>query len=98
MVLTYTCRLAKVSKRASNVMKLAQENEKLKADLKALTDRLEAAEKKRIALAARRKKEQEDKEAALAGEQVDEEAAPAPARERSAIEGTKVVDVVMQTS
>lgn len=36
----------KIQKRASNVMKLAQETEKLKAELKALTDRLEAAEER----------------------------------------------------
>ncbi|KAF8201439.1 hypothetical protein BJ912DRAFT_920971 [Pholiota molesta] len=43
----------KIQKRASNVMKLAQENEKLKAELKAMTDRLEAAER-----AAERRREQ----------------------------------------
>jgi hypothetical protein len=32
-------------------MKLAQENEKLKAELKAMSDRLEAAERKRLELA-----------------------------------------------
>ncbi|KAJ7172532.1 hypothetical protein C8R46DRAFT_1216345 [Mycena filopes] len=42
---------AKVNKRASNVLKLSQENEKLKAELKAMTDRLEAAEKRREMLA-----------------------------------------------
>ena len=36
----------KIQKRASNVMKLAQENKNLEAELKALTDRLEAAEKR----------------------------------------------------
>nr|GAT58732.1 predicted protein [Mycena chlorophos] len=41
----------KVQKRASSVMKLTQENEKLKAELKAMTDRLEAAERRRLALA-----------------------------------------------
>ncbi|KAJ7097978.1 hypothetical protein B0H15DRAFT_823669 [Mycena belliarum] len=41
----------KVQKRASNVLKLSQENEKLKAELKAMTDRLEAAEKRREQLA-----------------------------------------------
>ncbi|KAJ7685132.1 hypothetical protein DFH06DRAFT_1157550 [Mycena polygramma] len=41
----------KVKKRASNVLKLSQENEKLKAELKAMTDRLEAAEKRREQLA-----------------------------------------------
>jgi len=38
---------AKVHKRASNVLKLAQENEKLKEELKMMSDRLEAAERKR---------------------------------------------------
>ncbi|KIM87011.1 hypothetical protein PILCRDRAFT_294915 [Piloderma croceum F 1598] len=42
---------AKVQKRASNVLKLAQENEKLKMELKAMSDRLEAAERRREELA-----------------------------------------------
>ncbi|KAI0027689.1 hypothetical protein K488DRAFT_90560 [Vararia minispora EC-137] len=41
---------AKVQKRASNVLKLSEENEKLKAELKAMSDRLEAAERRRIEL------------------------------------------------
>ncbi|KAJ7156028.1 hypothetical protein C8R43DRAFT_998918 [Mycena crocata] len=41
----------KVKKRASNVLKLSQENEKLKAELKAMSDRLEAAERRREQLA-----------------------------------------------
>ncbi|KAH7924594.1 hypothetical protein BV22DRAFT_1195843 [Leucogyrophana mollusca] len=40
----------KVMKRASNVMKLTQENEKLKEELRAMTARLEAAERKRLEL------------------------------------------------
>lgn len=48
----------KVKKRASNVQKLAEENEKLKAELKAMTDRLEAAERKRAQLAQKRNKQQ----------------------------------------
>jgi len=44
------CVQEKIQKRASNVMKLAQENEKLKEELKAMTDRLEAAERRRKAL------------------------------------------------
>ncbi|KAG6903227.1 hypothetical protein C0995_002770 [Termitomyces sp. Mi166 len=43
----------KIQKRASNVMKLSQENEKLKAELKAMTDRLERAERRRDELARR---------------------------------------------
>lgn len=43
----------KVQKRASNVMKLTQENEKLKEELRAMTARLEAAERKRQELASR---------------------------------------------
>ncbi|OAX38650.1 hypothetical protein K503DRAFT_146662 [Rhizopogon vinicolor AM-OR11-026] len=43
----------KVQKRASNVMKLTQENEKLKEELKAMTARLEAAERKRQELASK---------------------------------------------
>ncbi|KAJ2931177.1 hypothetical protein H1R20_g5918, partial [Candolleomyces eurysporus] len=37
----------KVHKRASSVLKLAEENEKLKAELKAMTDRIEAAEREK---------------------------------------------------
>ncbi|EGN95355.1 hypothetical protein SERLA73DRAFT_186266 [Serpula lacrymans var. lacrymans S7.3] len=43
----------KVQKRASNVFKLTQENEKLKEELRAMTARLEAAERKRAELAAK---------------------------------------------
>ncbi|KZT26253.1 hypothetical protein NEOLEDRAFT_1063236 [Neolentinus lepideus HHB14362 ss-1] len=46
----------RVQKRASNVLKLAQENEKLNAELKAMTERLEAAERKRKELEQRAKK------------------------------------------
>jgi len=42
--------VVKVKKRHSHVMKLTQENEKLKAELQAMTDRLEAAERKREVL------------------------------------------------
>lgn len=45
--ITQHSRTEKVQKRASNVMKLTQEHEKLKAELKAMSDRLEAAEKRR---------------------------------------------------
>ncbi|KAF8797967.1 hypothetical protein BYT27DRAFT_7265104 [Phlegmacium glaucopus] len=50
----------KIQKRASNVMKLAQENEKLKAELKAMTDRLEAAERRREKLAKKEQKIMEE--------------------------------------
>ncbi|KAG6878739.1 hypothetical protein C0993_011554 [Termitomyces sp. T159_Od127] len=43
----------KVQKRVSNVMKLSQENEKLQAELKAMTDRLERVERRRDELARR---------------------------------------------
>ncbi|KAI0950650.1 hypothetical protein AcV7_009048 [Taiwanofungus camphoratus] len=50
-----------VQKRASNVFKLSQENEKLKAELRAMTERLEAAERKQQELAKRaRFKERND--------------------------------------
>lgn len=39
-------------------MKLSQENEKLKAELKAMTDRIEAAEQRRAELAKRREQAQ----------------------------------------
>ncbi|KAJ7905436.1 hypothetical protein B0H14DRAFT_2660267 [Mycena olivaceomarginata] len=41
----------RVKKRASNVLKLSQENEKLKAELKAMQERLEKAEARREQLA-----------------------------------------------
>lgn len=43
----------KVHKRASNVMKLSQENESLKEQLRAMTERLEAAERKQRELEQR---------------------------------------------
>ena len=42
-------------------MKLAQENEKLKAELKAMTDRLEAAERRREKLAKQEQKVMEER-------------------------------------
>ncbi|KAH9951990.1 hypothetical protein B0H21DRAFT_8352 [Amylocystis lapponica] len=50
-----------VQKRASNVFKLTQENEKLKEELRAMTERLEAAERKQreLKLKAARFKEGE---------------------------------------
>ena len=42
-----------LQKRASNVLKLTQENEKLQAELRAMTARLEAAERKQQELAER---------------------------------------------
>ncbi|KZT67785.1 hypothetical protein DAEQUDRAFT_766937 [Daedalea quercina L-15889] len=42
-----------VQKRASNVLKLTQENEKLQAELRAMTARLEAAERRQQELAER---------------------------------------------
>ena len=43
----------RVQKRASNVLKLTQENEKLKEELRAMTARLEAAERRRQEIANR---------------------------------------------
>ena len=43
-------RTDKVQKRASNVLKLAQENAKLQEELRAMNARLEAAEKKQAEL------------------------------------------------
>jgi len=45
--------MEKVQKRASNVLKLSEENEKLKAELKAMSDRLAAAERRREELLGR---------------------------------------------
>ena len=44
----------KVQKRASNVLKLSQENESLKEQLRAMTERLEAAERKQRELEERK--------------------------------------------
>jgi len=56
-------REAKLHKRASSVLKLSEENEKLKAELKALTDRLEAAErKKQQVLKSRREQQQQQQQ------------------------------------
>jgi outer membrane murein-binding lipoprotein Lpp len=46
----------KVHKRASNVQKLTQENEKLQAQLKAMAEQLEAMERLRAKLAAKEQK------------------------------------------
>ncbi|KAG8217748.1 hypothetical protein J3R82DRAFT_5908 [Butyriboletus roseoflavus] len=47
----------RVQKRASNVLKLTQENEKLKEELRAMTARLEAAERRRQEIAHRQQQE-----------------------------------------
>jgi len=46
----------KVHKRASNVLKLTQENEKLQARLKAMAEQLEGMERLRAQLAAKEQK------------------------------------------
>ena len=51
----------RVKKRASNILKLTEENEKLAAELKAVTDRLEAAERRRKELAHPSQKVMEDR-------------------------------------
>jgi hypothetical protein len=58
-----TCerREERVKKRASNILKLTEENEKLKAELKAVTDRLEAAERRRKELREREQRIMEDR-------------------------------------
>jgi len=50
----------KVQKRASNVLKLTEKNEKLKAELKAMTDRIEAAERRKIQLTTKEQKTAEE--------------------------------------
>ncbi|KAL1673358.1 hypothetical protein EV122DRAFT_270622 [Schizophyllum commune] len=49
----------RVSKRASNVLKLAEENDKLNEQLKAMTERLEAAERRRAELAKKAQQQQQ---------------------------------------
>lgn len=63
-----------VKKRASNVLKLAEENSRLTAELKALSDRLEAAERKK----------REAEEAAAAAAAAAEAEAAAGSHERGA--------------
>ncbi|KAI0721053.1 hypothetical protein C8T65DRAFT_632075 [Cerioporus squamosus] len=46
----------RVQKRQSNVMKLAEQNEKLKEELRAMTERLEAAERKQRELESRKQR------------------------------------------
>jgi len=46
----------KIQKRKSNLLKLNEENEKLQRELKAMSDRLEAAERKRAQLQAKEQK------------------------------------------
>ncbi|KAF9453197.1 hypothetical protein P691DRAFT_801537 [Macrolepiota fuliginosa MF-IS2] len=46
----------KIEKRKSNLLKLNEENEKLQRELKAMSDRLEAAERKRAQLQAKEQK------------------------------------------
>lgn len=48
-----------VQKRASNVLKLTQENEKLQAELRAMTERLAAAERKQKELSERASRSRE---------------------------------------
>ena len=48
-----------MSKRASNVLKLAEENDKLNEQLKAMTERLEAAERRRAELAKKAQQQQQ---------------------------------------
>jgi hypothetical protein len=47
-------RVEKAQKRASSVMKLTQENEKLMAELKAMTERIEVADRKRQEIVRKR--------------------------------------------
>ncbi|TEB08933.1 hypothetical protein FA13DRAFT_1653864, partial [Coprinellus micaceus] len=49
----------KLHKRASSVLKLTQENEKLRAELKAMTERLEAAERRKAELRERASRNRE---------------------------------------
>lgn len=50
-------RQEKVTKRASNVLKLTKENEKLQAELNAMAERLEAVERRRAQLAEKEQRE-----------------------------------------
>lgn len=49
----------RVQKRASNVLKLTQEHEKLKEELRAMSERLEAAERRRRELDSKMQKQQQ---------------------------------------
>ena len=52
-------RTDRVQKRQSNVMKLAEQNERLKEELRAMTERLEAAERKQKDLETRARRSAE---------------------------------------
>lgn len=69
-----------MEKRQSNVMKLAQENEKLNAELKAMSERLAEAERRTQAILAareRKAKQQRDTINAEGGQQQQERSARA---------------------
>ncbi|KAF6765145.1 hypothetical protein DFP72DRAFT_1058948 [Ephemerocybe angulata] len=51
----------KLHKRASSVLKLSQENQKLQAELKAMTDRLEAAERRKQELRQQAREQREQR-------------------------------------
>jgi outer membrane murein-binding lipoprotein Lpp len=51
----------KIEKRRSNLLKLNEENEKLQLELKAMSDRLKAAEEKRARLQAQGEEGTEDR-------------------------------------
>lgn len=57
----HASREERVKKRTSNILKLTEENEKLKAELKAVTDRLEAAERRRKEMREREQRVMEDR-------------------------------------
>ncbi|KAI0647093.1 hypothetical protein C8Q79DRAFT_1009235 [Trametes meyenii] len=65
----------KVQKRASNVMKLAEQNERLKAELRAMTERLEAAERRQRELAQAQAQAQAAQGKGTAGSQLGGEGA-----------------------
>ncbi|XP_006458180.1 hypothetical protein AGABI2DRAFT_190536 [Agaricus bisporus var. bisporus H97] len=50
----------KIEKRRSNILKLKEENDKLQLELKAMSDRLKAAEEKRARLQAQKEEGNED--------------------------------------
>lgn len=54
-----------MEKRQSNVLRLAEENEKLNAELKAMTERLAAAEQRTQAILAARERQQRQQKAKM---------------------------------
>ena len=70
-----------LSKRASTVLKLSEENHRLQAELRAMSERLEAAERRRLRMLAQKQLEAQHEES-QEGAEGDEPDAPPPPIEK----------------